>query len=62
MGKNRLRTPAVVITLFVVIRANQKNATATGFFTADRAFSGPQNGTALAGDYLSATHGAVNSR
>jgi cation/acetate symporter len=44
----------VVITLFVVIRASQKRATATGFFTADRAFSGPQNGIALAGDYLSA--------
>jgi cation/acetate symporter len=38
----------------VVIRASRRNATATEFFTADRAFSGPQNGIALAGDYLSA--------
>jgi cation/acetate symporter len=44
----------VLITLYVVIRANQRNATATEFFTADRAFSGPQNGIAIAGDYLSA--------
>ena len=33
----------VLITLYV-IRASQRNATATEFFTADRAFSGPQNG------------------
>src|SRR6516162_5314569 len=44
----------VLITLYVVIRASQRNATATEFFTADRAFSGPQNGIAIAGDYLSA--------
>ena len=37
-----------------MIRASRRNATATEFFTADRAFSGPQNGIALAGDYLSA--------
>ena len=43
-----------MITLYVVIRASQRNATATEFFTADRAFSGPQNGIAIAGDYLSA--------
>ena len=44
----------VVITLFVVIRASKKNATADEFFTGGRAFSGPQNGIAIAGDYLSA--------
>lgn len=44
----------VLITLYVVIRASQRNATATEFFTADRAFTGPQNGIAIAGDYLSA--------
>jgi cation/acetate symporter len=44
----------VLITLYVVIRASRRNATATEFFTADRAFSGPQNGIAIAGDYLSA--------
>ena len=37
----------VLITLYVVIRASQRNATATEFFTADRAFSGPQNGIAI---------------
>jgi cation/acetate symporter len=44
----------VLFTLYVVIRASRRNATATEFFTADRAFSGPQNGIAIAGDYLSA--------
>ena len=44
----------VVITLFIVIRASRRNATATEFFTGDRAFSGPQNGIAISGDYLSA--------
>ena len=44
----------VAVTLYIVIRASQRNATATEFFTADRAFTGPQNGIAIAGDYLSA--------
>ncbi|MDT5009185.1 MAG: cation/acetate symporter [Mycobacterium sp.] len=44
----------VVITLFIVIKASQRNATATEFFTGGRAFSGPQNGIAISGDYLSA--------
>lgn len=44
----------VVVTLFVVIRASKRNATATEFFTGGRGFSGPQNGIAIAGDYLSA--------
>ena len=44
----------VVITLFIVIRASRRNATATEFFTGGRAFSGPQNGIAISGDYLSA--------
>ena len=44
----------VAVTLFVVIRASKKNATAAEFFTAGRAFTGPQNGIAIAGDYLSA--------
>lgn len=45
----------VVITMVVVIRASKKNATAEEFFTGGRAFSGPpQNGIAIAGDYLSA--------
>ncbi|OPX11557.1 cation acetate symporter [Mycobacterium sp. AT1] len=44
----------VVITMIVVIRASKKNATADEFFTGGRGFSGPQNGIAIAGDYLSA--------
>ncbi|GAC70092.1 solute symporter family protein [Gordonia soli] len=44
----------VLITLFVVIRASRNNSTAADFFTGGRAFSGPQNGVAIAGDYLSA--------
>lgn len=44
----------VVVTMVVVIRASKKNATADEFFTGGRAFSGPQNGVAIAGDYLSA--------
>jgi cation/acetate symporter len=44
----------VVITLFIVIRAGRSNTNATEFFTGGRAFSGPQNGIAIAGDYLSA--------
>ena len=44
----------VIITLFIVIRASRSNTTATEFFTAGHAFSGPQNGIAIAGDYLSA--------
>ena len=44
----------VVITLVIVIRAGRTNTNATEFFTAGHAFSGPQNGVAIAGDYLSA--------
>jgi cation/acetate symporter len=44
----------VLITLFVVIRARRKNTSAAKFFTGGRAFTGPQNGIAIAGDYLSA--------
>lgn len=44
----------VVVTLVVVIRASRNNATAADYFTGGRGFSGPQNGIAIAGDYLSA--------
>ena len=44
----------VAITLFIVIRASKRNATAAEFFTAGRSFTGPQNGIAISGDYLSA--------
>jgi len=44
----------VIGTLVIVIRASRTNTDATEFFTAGHAFSGPQNGVAIAGDYLSA--------
>ncbi|APE34118.1 cation acetate symporter [Nocardia mangyaensis] len=44
----------VVVTMVVVIRASRNNATAADYFTGGRGFSGPQNGVAIAGDYLSA--------
>lgn len=47
-------TVFVAVTLYLAIRASGSNKTAEGFFTGGRAFSGPQNGIAIAGDYLSA--------
>ncbi|WP_028244842.1 solute symporter family protein [Pseudoclavibacter soli] len=45
----------VGVTLFVVIRASRKgNKSADDFYAGGRGFSGGQNGTAIAGDYLSA--------
>jgi cation/acetate symporter len=44
----------VLITLGIVIRASRKNSTAADFYAGGRSFTGPQNGTAIAGDYLSA--------
>ncbi|MEV6280601.1 cation acetate symporter [Nocardia sp. NPDC051832] len=44
----------VVITMVVVIRASRNTRTAADYFTGGRGFSGPQNGIAIAGDYLSA--------
>lgn len=44
----------VAVTMYVVIRASGNNKSADEFFTGGRAFSGPQNGIAIAGDYLSA--------
>ena len=44
----------VVVTMVVVIRASKRNATAAEFFTGGRGLTGPQNGIAIAGDYLSA--------
>ncbi|WP_433725098.1 solute symporter family protein [Nocardia sp. CA-129566] len=44
----------VAITMVVVIRASRNNRTAADYFTGGRGFSGPQNGIAIAGDYLSA--------
>jgi cation/acetate symporter len=44
----------VAVTLVVVLRASKATKTAADYYTAGRAFSGPQNGVAIAGDYLSA--------
>ncbi|KAA5824940.1 cation acetate symporter [Saccharopolyspora hirsuta] len=44
----------VVVTLVVVLRASRSSRSAADFYAAGRAFSGPQNGIAIAGDYLSA--------
>ncbi|WP_225729393.1 MULTISPECIES: cation acetate symporter [unclassified Nocardia] len=44
----------VAVTLVVVIRASRSNASAADYFTGGRGFSGPQNGIAISGDYLSA--------
>ncbi len=44
----------VLITLAIVIRVSKTNKTATDYYAGGRAFSGRQNGIAIAGDYLSA--------
>lgn len=44
----------VAVTMVVVIRASRNNSSASDYFTGGRGFSGPQNGIAIAGDYLSA--------
>lgn len=44
----------VVVTMIIVFRASKNNKSATDFYAAGRAFSGRQNGLAIAGDYLSA--------
>ncbi len=44
----------VAVTLFIVIRASKNNKTAADYYAAGRSFTGPQNGFAIAGDYLSA--------
>ena len=44
----------VAITLVFVYRASRTNKTASDYYAAGRSFTGPQNGVAIAGDYLSA--------
>lgn len=44
----------VVITLVIVIRVGRRNTNAAEYFTGGHAFTGRQNGIAIAGDYLSA--------
>src|SRR3954466_12208935 len=44
----------VVITLAIVISVSRTNRTATDYYAGGRQFTGPQNGIAISGDYLSA--------
>lgn len=44
----------VAATLVIVIRASRNNKTAADYYAGGRAFTGQQNGIAIAGDYLSA--------
>lgn len=44
----------VAVTLVIVFRASRNNKTASDYYAAGRSFTGPQNGAAIAGDYLSA--------
>lgn len=44
----------VGITLVVVLKASSNNKTAADYYAGGRSFTGTQNGTAIAGDYLSA--------
>lgn len=44
----------VAVTLVIVFRASRNNKTAADYYAAGRSFTGPQNGAAIAGDYLSA--------
>jgi cation/acetate symporter len=44
----------VAVTLAIVFRASRQNATAADYYAGGRSFTGPQNGIAISGDYLSA--------
>lgn len=44
----------VVVTLIIVFRVSRQNKSAADFYAGGRSFTGTQNGTAIAGDYLSA--------
>jgi cation/acetate symporter len=44
----------VAVTLVIVARAARNNRTAADYYAAGRGFTGPQNGLAISGDYLSA--------
>ena len=44
----------VIVTLAIVIRVGRRNTNAAEYFTGGHAFTGRQNGIAIAGDYLSA--------
>ncbi|MCA1695219.1 MAG: cation acetate symporter, partial [Actinobacteria bacterium] len=44
----------VVVTVVIVFRASRTTTTAADYYAAGRSFTGPQNGVAISGDYLSA--------
>ena len=44
----------VLVTLVIVFRASRRTRTAADYYAAGRTFTGPQNGIAISGDYLSA--------
>jgi cation/acetate symporter len=44
----------IAVTLVIAVRAAGKNRTAADYYAGGRAFTGPQNGIAIGGDYLSA--------
>ncbi|MFC4370209.1 cation acetate symporter [Citricoccus nitrophenolicus] len=44
----------VAVTLVIVLRASKNTKTAADYYAGGRSFTGTQNGTAIAGDYLSA--------
>lgn len=44
----------VIVTMAIVIRVSRSPKKASDFYTGGGQFSGPQNGFAIAGDYLSA--------
>jgi cation/acetate symporter len=44
----------VVLTLLIVYRVSRSTTTASDFYAAGSSFTGPQNGIAISGDYLSA--------
>lgn len=44
----------VLVTLIIVFRVSRQNKSAADFYAGGRNFTGTQNGTAIAGDYLSA--------
>ena len=44
----------VAVTMFIVLRASKNNSSASDYYAGGRSFTGPQNGFAISGDYLSA--------
>lgn len=44
----------LAVTLLVIYRVSHRNATAASYYTAGSSFTGPQNGLAISGDFLSA--------